>query len=406
MSDPSSDGHLVELIVGESALRVDVWDKYDLNLSMVGAGNPWTFSFWHSDTAHSDWALLTGPQGPKCGDPVRLAIDGDTVLAGYVEVLEAGDDDTGAGGRGGVSVVISGRDSAGPAIGFDADPTLTMRGVPLQDALTQLFTGVGLVVDVSQHIDPATRTGTLRVPHSAHARKASRHQQLDLAKPHVGEKVWQVAERVVRRLGYRLWVAPGGTSGHTALVVDVPNTTGDVLWTFTRALAPDGTVTPDSNILRGRRHTSIREVPTAVTVYSDAMRGDNASARMARTVMNTRLNDLAITRGEVRPFTFSQPRYVRSELARTNDAAQREGERQIAEAMETFRTVRLTVQGHGQRGAIYAPNTRASVRDDVTGVRETMLLVDITLSGGRSSGQHSRLTLCPEGALTTTPVPA
>lgn len=395
--------HDVLLFVGPNALQVDVWDRYDITLSMLGVGNPWTFSFWHSDTAHSTWDLLMGPTGPKVGDLVTMSIDGDTILTGAVEVREVGD--ASDAGREGVAMVLSGRDLAGPAISFDADPTLSVRGQPLDTTLTRLLAGVGLTVEVSEHVDPVATTGALRVPRTIHARQTSRRQRLDLAHPHVGEKAWSVVERLVRRLGYRAWVAPGPQSGRCAVVVDVPNTTGALLWDLRRVLQ-DGRVTADSNILSGKSRTSIRDVPTTVTVFSDSMRGENASARQARTVVNDRLTNPAITRGEVAATLGPQPRYVRSETARTDTGAQAEGLRAIVEAMEHFRGYQLTTRGHGQGGVIYAPNTRGTVRDDLAGVNETMLLTDVTFSGGRSVGQHARLSFVPDGALSTIPVPA
>ena len=46
-------------------------------------------------------------------------------------------------------MVISGRDLAGPALDWDADPTLTLTGIPLEQALQRVFAGVGLPVRIT-----------------------------------------------------------------------------------------------------------------------------------------------------------------------------------------------------------------------------------------------------------------
>ena len=118
--DPTPYQHTVELMLATDGLMVDVWDEYVVTLDMLQAGNPWTFAFWRSDPVsgaitgdrRTTWDLLR--RTAKLGDNVLLTIDGAAQLNGRIETMNAG------GGRGGVTLVIGGRDLAGPAHGMAA----------------------------------------------------------------------------------------------------------------------------------------------------------------------------------------------------------------------------------------------------------------------------------------------
>jgi prophage tail gpP-like protein len=214
--------------------------------------------------------------------------------------------------------------------------------------------------------------------------------------------VWQVANRIARGLGYRLFVAPS-EDGTVNIVVDAPNYAGEPLFTFMREIV-DGTVTPASNILHGRESFNVRDVPTDVTVFGSAKRGDVESARIKRRVENGYLINPDVTRGKVSESMPRQPRYLRSDQAKTQEGALKEAERVLSEANERFRVYRCAVQGHGQAGRVYGPNIMSNVRDDKLGIRERMLLASCTFSGGHSTGQTTRAELVPFGALSVEPV--
>ncbi len=394
----------VEFTWGASALRVDLWDRYDLALSMLDAGTAWTLTAW--GTASLDgtaWGHLIHPTaGVKLGDPVWFKIDGEVVLTGRVETLEMGDSPS---PRGGFDVTLSGRDLAGPAISWDADPTLSFKGRVLPEALEALFDALDLPVRLGEHVDAeaplqglrARRRGRFTTHLRTHARA------VDVTHPKIGDRVWQVAERIVRGLGYRLFVAPS-EDGTCNVVVDTPRYSGDPVFTFTRELGPNGMATANTNLLSGREVYSLRDVPTEVTVFASGKRGDLESARIARTVSNGWLANLDVTRGRVSAAMPPQPRFLRSDQAKTPEAAHKEAAHVIAEAMERFRIYKGAVQGHAQNGRLYHPNALCDVRDDVLNLRERMLLTRCNLKGGRQIGQRTEVELSPYGALSLDPV--
>ena len=46
--------HTTTLSLAASGITLDVWDGYEIALSMLEAGNPWTFTLWRSDAVDGD----------------------------------------------------------------------------------------------------------------------------------------------------------------------------------------------------------------------------------------------------------------------------------------------------------------------------------------------------------------
>lgn len=395
--------HEVALYVGPDALRIDVWDQYTFDLSILETGAAFTLSFWYSDEALASWQRLTDRErGAKCGQIVTATIDGEAVLSGIIETRKVGDS---AEGRAPPVFVISGRDLLGPASSWDADPALALRGLPLDEALARLYAPLGIVAEVSEHVDPDTRVGTLRRPRRPkRARRVSRAQQLAVTHPKIGEKVQAVVERIVRGAGLRVWTTVAEDATRTPVVVDRPASSGPARFTLLRELE-GGRVTDRSNLRWGAESTSIREAPTRVTVFSQGSRGDKASDAFARAVENGYLlTEEALARIDTN--TPERPRYVHSDQARTPEAALQEGAKILAEANESLRSYEGAVLGHRQDGRLWYPNALCAVRDQIAGVDETMLITRVSLSGGRAQGPKTRLSLLPLGALSEIPVPA
>ena len=384
--------HAVTLTLGQGsgALECDVWDRYTVSLSMLRAGQPWTFSLWRSADRSAAWDRLC--RAVKLFDRITLAIDGHPQITGRIETFNRVAD-----GHGAAALVLSGRDLAGPAQSWDADPTVALKGIPLEDALSALFTPLRLTLRVTPAA-AAAEVQSARRPGGHSPGTARRRRPIDLSHPRPGEKVWSLAESIVKRLGYLLWVAPR-TDGTVGIVVDAPNYAQQPLYTLTRRLDARGN--GSGNILGGGEEFSVKDVPTDVTTYTGTVRGAAVSSRSRAVVQNAGLYDRAITRGFVLDTLQPQPRHMRSERARTLDAARKEGERVIADAMQGFHRCTYTVQGHGQNGALYAVNTVARVVDDLMidpdgrGLDAPMLITDVELNGSRAEGQRSTLTLVP-----------
>jgi prophage tail gpP-like protein len=438
--DPTPYQHAVELMLATDGLTVDVWDEYVVTLDMLQAGNPWTFAFWRSDPVtgqttgdrRTTWDLLR--RTAKLGDNVLLTIDGAAQLNGRIETMNAG------GGRGGISLVIGGRDLAGPAMDCDVSPTVTIKNMAFGAALIRVFDELGLNCAVtSSRAAQLVSSGSVPGPRAATAaaeRKkaglitqgtvsaataaglstaassAVRRAVVDIAHPKPGERVWNFAESMAKRLGCLLWVAPAADNG-IAVVADVPNDQATPSYVFLRREVLQTAGAYEGNILDGNEKLNLRGVPTVITTYSGTDRGNNTSARTREVTTNVAVLDPQITRGLVLDPPPPQPKHVRSTRSRTQQRSAQEASNSILEGMRSFRTYECRVRGHGQTvdgvKRLYALNTVARVRDDVciagdgTPLDEDMLIVRIEFRGSRQSGTTTTLTLCPRGALVLTP---
>lgn len=409
-------------LVLSSGTEVDVFDQYTITLDMMAAGNPWTFTMWRSATRQTTWPVLR--RELRLGESITVTVNGCAQLTGRIEAIETHGEASGA------TIVLSGRDLGGAAMSWDADPTVRLRGLSLSDALTALFTplGIPLVISASAaevraiqsgtvheprvHVASTARRRTPTTPRRRNPRGASqttrRAAPVDRSHPQAGEKVWALAEAICRRAGFLLWVAPGA-GGALAVVVDTPDFASPDVFAFERRIRG---LTATGNIDSGVERLSLKDVPTLVNVYSGTSRGDLVSARQRAQVQNAALRERSVTRG----FVDSPPAQVahhRSTRSRTIAECRREGEHMIAEAMAGFRRYEAKVQGHGQTigGAfqVYAINTMCRVYDDLCAdpeerpLDESMLTTRVQFDGGSSAGQTTALTLVPKDSIVVTP---
>lgn len=383
--------HAVSLLIGDSSTEVDAWDQYTLSLSMLRAGQPWTFSIWRSADRRTTWDVAT--RTVKLFERVTVTVDGHPQLTGRIETIERH-----ARGHTECALVISGRDLAGPAQSWDADPTVSIRDTALEDALASIFDPLGLTVRVTA----AAAARSMQSARPAPAPPPRRRRVVDRSHPRPGEKVWDLATSMVRRLGYMLWVAPR-TDGTVGIVVDAPDYDQAPMYALARRLTQRGE--GSGNILDGAEAISVRSVPTDVNVYTGSTRGAATSSRSRASVVNDALYSDSVTRGFISSTTQAQPQHVRSSRARTLQAAQKEARREIADAMREFYRYTARVQGHGQTVdgvmRLYAVNTVARVRDDLftdpqgRPLDASMLVTDVEFSGSRQGGQTTTLTMVP-----------
>lgn len=449
MIDPAPYDHTTELLLAQSGDSIDVWDEYVISLDMLSAGSAWTFAFWRSEAARTAWSTIK--QKVRLGDDVGLLIDGAAQLTGRVESLR-----TEASRQQGATVILSGRDLAGPAMDFDCDPTLNLLNMQLGVALPQIFAELGLPVTVTDSVSnvlvtsgraralprvptppdpppspsnppvfwpidgsepfwpsPPTTPGTpTRRATPPATRTVTRTVVIDRGHANPGEKVWQFVQSIVARLGYLCWVAPSVDRG-ISLVVDVPVTEGAAQYVFLRREISSQYAQYEGNVLSGGETITSRGVPTRVSVYTGSDRGAQISARSATTVQNTLLTKRGVSRGLIIDPFPAQPYHRKSVRARTPERAKQEASREVLESMRNFRTYEYTVRGHGQtidgQRILYALNTIARVRDDVcvdaegNPLDEDMLITGIEFRRSRQSGTLTKVRMVPLGSLVVIP---
>ena len=403
-----STTHTASLVLSDGT-EVDTWDAYTITLDMLQPGSPWTASMWRSSVRQTTWAVLRAKI--KLFDKVTFVIDGAPQITGRIETF-----DTQADREGGARITISGRDMAGPALSWDADPTVRLKGLQLSAALEALFAPLGIPVVIGADADAArtVQIGTTRGSRGVSSgRRTRRTQVCDRAQPQPGEKVWQLADEIARRLGYLIWTAPAQDGG-LAVVIDRPAYSSAEVFTFARRITETAAgATAAGNILSGGETFSVRDVPSEVNVYSGTARGASLSARQRYQAVNLAIADVEVTRGFALDPAPAQPRHVRAQRARTVAETAREATRIVSEAMYGFRRYACTVQGHGQtidgRALLYTVNTMCRVRDDVCTsaagdpLDESMLATRVEFKRSRKAGTTTEVTLSPRDAISLVP---
>jgi prophage tail gpP-like protein len=388
--------HTATLTLADANVALDVWDEYAVELDMLRAGSPWTFTLYHSDDAQSAWDKLL--QVVKCGDAVVLRVDDAPQLNGRVESV------TLQRSRDAESMTLSGRDLAGVAMSWDADPRkVNAKGQTLGAVLQQLLEPLGIPLHLGADPAVAREVQAGLRPSARGSTARSRRQTVDRFHVQPGEKPWPLAERLCRRYGLLLWVAPD-PAGRLAAIVDAPAYDGPEVYALRHVRGPDGTATPDSNVLQAEFKVQIQDTPTEVFVYGRGAQGDTGGPRLCAHVGNDRFDARFVRR----PLPV-QPRHFRAERARNPAQARQEGERLVSDAMAHHRLYTCTVQGHGAilggKMRLYAINTLCRVRDEEFGLDEAMLLSRVRFQRSRRGGTTTQLTLHTKGALVVTPEP-
>lgn len=385
-------------------VELDVVESYAITLDVLSPGNAVTFTLWRSADRRSVWSTLIGDLA-RCGAPFLVKVDGVTMLTGFIEEVKE------IAGRGGATIVLTGRDEAAKALDWDADPSISFRQLTIEDAYRRLYGSLGLNVvfahDASVKlalVTPVPQGGSGR-----HSRRASHLSTIDRGRARVGEKVWSVGESFATHVGLWQWVAPLEGHDSMAIVLGVPDYKAAPFYTFERRVELfSGEAT--GNILQGEHVVSTRAVPTRVKVLAHGQRGDALASHLAAEYPlaneNAVLYDETITGGRVYRPHPAQPRFVQSARARTRERTEQEANRLYAKAMKGVRTYRASVQGHSQEHngvtRLYAPNTTATITDEILRVDGKWYLHRVTLKGDRKGGATSDLGLIPVNAVQLT----
>jgi prophage tail gpP-like protein len=378
---------------------VDTWSEYDVTIDMLSPGSAWTFSCWPSDLPRSTWQRVRA--AAKAGEQLYLAIDGAVQLSGRIEARRSGFSD--AGGR----LVLTGRDLAGPAITWHAEPTLQVRGATLEQLLVRLFEPLGVSVFIAD--EAAARDAQALRHRRRGGRRAARHARIPDFRIHPGDTIWGAAKTECLQLGYMIWTGPYPEDGTgIGVIVAAPLEAGEPTYAFeyvedpTTGLvrAPQGSA---ALLLSGEEIIDIADVPTEVTAFTHSAANAGEDTRVRSVTFNDRLVHPRIATDLV-----PQPYVLHADDARTLARAGHAAEHVIARAMADAIVYEGVVQGHGQRPPgreplIYAVNHLAHIRDTYNDVNGDYLLTRVHFRGSPEGEQTTALRFVPKGLLRVVP---
>ncbi len=370
----------------------------DVQHDMLSPGSAWAATLWWSSTQSSEWRTIR--RKCVCGEMVFVEIGGATQMLGRIEETSTNAE----GHNGGLELTISGRDIIGRLIDWDADPRSRRRNTTLEEAIAALCDPFGVRVYACEAAAEREARGLPRRGRRTRTGRPRRRSVIDATRIQIGQRVWEVIDKLCRANGFLVWGAPTEYSNTVERVIDKPASASPPVFAFERVAQTDGTYR--GNMLSGRHHVSTRNVPTEVTAFGHTALTTGTDARIQRTAFNDRL----VSPYVVAPDAFGpQPRFLRPDQARTEAAIGKAAERTFAKAMGDFRSYDVRVRGFGQlvgnSRRLYTQNTGAHVRDDCEepAIDENMLIRSVHFHQSRERGQVTELVLVPDGAITVTP---
>mgnify|MGYP000314147524 CR=1 FL=1 len=369
---------------------IDTFSEWDLSLDMLDVGCPWTLTCWSSDVRQSTWDVLFSKA--LCGERIRVEINGAVQLIGSIRTRNEDIE------REQATLTLSGLDLAGPLIKADADPRISLQNTTLGEVIQRLVRPFGIsVVFLNGSQDAEVRQNQDRLRTSRRTGDFTPRSRIESFRIRPGSKVWQEIDSICRRSGYRVWIGPTPDTNEIGIIVDKPIESGEAKYSLIRRKQPDGTYR--GNILGSSYRTDISDVPTEVTVFSHSATFGSEDARVCAHVTNEQLRKARVV-ADMLP----QPRYKRSQRARSQANAQREAERDLAQANANLSVYQASVRGVMQNGIIYAFNSIYAINDERHKLYEKMQCTRVDFHQGRDNqGTKTKLRCVPLGSIKVFP---
>jgi prophage tail gpP-like protein len=366
--------HKVSIVVDGKEVRG--WTEYTITSSMLDPVDTFSMTLpWSRDA----WDMLRPER------PVRVTIDGITVLRGYLEDRESPPDED--------TIVVSGRDLVGRLVQESA-PSFAYRGLSTLQLIERLadpwFTKVTLSNARNRKV--LRGKGRKAVAGDEPVRVDPRKDGL-LAEP--GQTRWEIIERLLDQAGWTAWSAGDGTE----LVVGKPNYEQEVQWRFFRP-APGSARMAEGNVSIGVKDSTGDRYSRIVVVGAGRGTTSNYGAAVAARYAEAKDNPATAegTGGD-----FSEPKRLVLQLpvqstAEAQSNADREMRRRKAQGEAI--TVRAPLHGQlvgGRFRTIFCPDTLGAVEDERTGRKGAYLVTSCKYTSNRANGERTDMDLVPKG---------
>lgn len=412
MSDfkPSQpDKEQVSLFLPEAKLEIDNFQEYSFNANFLTPSDGFSFVVGEENLS-VDWREALRP-----GAEVNLRLNGRVQATGYIDSIERS-----ASRGGGVEWRVEGRDRLGQAVDACADPFLMLKeSMTLLDGMKVLFGPFGWVTN-DQYVEDNDANFQLKVgltkrrktrtsDSKGFGRRAIKATQLHQFKAYPREGVFEFASRLTQRHGLWIWASADGRQ----LIIGAPDFEALPFQQLIRGTNDKGEF--QNNVLDGSVKFDVANQPTVIVADGYSQNGEFGRSKVRAIMTNTAVytNDTAYADTFIRfkdaknvlGHPFETPTYV----PRNRTAFFHDDESQTMEHLENFirremallqrqsLQVQYTVEGHGQITDVgfvpWVVDSTVAVRDEVTGLRETLYVLGVTFNKSRSGGTSTQLEL-------------
>jgi len=415
--------------------EIKVWDHLTLHSSFMVPCDELSFTISDEDQTLATELLVPGA-------PLQLTVNGKPQFTGYLDKKR-----TSVSRNGGTVITCSARDILGPVINSNVAPKIRFSGnETLLDFVVAVLVPLGIKTiynDGSLNVN--LQTGAAQKPKLSSASVSAQLPKASLAsdgsitnefetvtatsksnsaktdlktlkikqlKPHDGEGAYQFVDRILKRLGYRMWAAADGSG----VIIDKPDFTSKPTHTLIHSRTSETT-----NIESAELHQDWESQPSCFVATGVGGTEANLDRRSLAVVC---INELVGTDANGEPLQeikniiatypgavvlplrkqlipdrkgfaeslIARPMFGKDKDAHTADQLAAFARREMSARQHKAFQLKVTITGLSLDGVPFAPNTNVIVKDDVLGISKTLWVMEREFEKTRE-GTRTSITL-------------
>ncbi len=393
----------------DSGVNITRWESYEIASDFLTPSDAFHFTVGDEDLPADQRDAL------KVGAGVRLFLNGNPVLAGFIDSVHVSADK-----HGGQKWTVTGRDLLSIAVDSTADPLLQFKeGCTIADVLKKLFEPLWKAdddFDIDNDANRSAMTSVRGKKLSKGGKKKGPRElksiKLHMLKPHNHEGKFTFAARVAQRQGLWIWASADGEQ----LIVGKPDFDQEPVCQLRRTFSGTTNVLSMDVTFSGQNQPSV--------LIADGFSGgaEFGKGRMKAWALNPyfgvdkdgfilpKVQEVVSKFPEAKqvilttqPFTKRiaempiRPMFLHDDEAHTPEELENFVRREMSLLMRESLKVHVVVEGHGQSttdGFIpWAVDTTVKVTDEVSGLDETMYVLSRHFTKDRHGGTHTSMEL-------------
>lgn len=433
----------VVLRLVDKSVELTTWDRFSLRQDFLTPTVGWEF------TSSTDTPLI-GQELFQEGTLVEICINDRIQCTGHLERVQIRQNR-----EGGLVYTLSGRDILGSVVSGNIDPQIKIApNMSVEDFLSAILIPFGIdtiynsdannlniITGIDRNVKQTKQQRQVKQAISAPVigdnnssseirfettpivsvvagnRTDLKNLKLDQIKPRIGEGAYQIIDRIISRLGYRVWAAADGTG----IIVDKPDFETPGKHKLIRKTSQsqnnniiDGDCTfnieqqPSCIVASGNTTTADDDVVTIKVIAVNELVGFSAPNTPIESVLNiiSRYKQAKILpfRSQLYPkqrrvsANYSPtPMFIKDDESRNLAQLQSFARKQLSLRQKEYLVVNYTVEGFSYRNATqqfpWSVNTLVDVDDDVFGIHEPLWVLGKTFTKSRDGGTYTDLTL-------------
>lgn len=393
----------VKLADGDKEIKVLNNYKFNQNFLIPTAG--WNFTISTDDTVLAHQLFVPGAR-------IQIYTNGHLQCTGYIDNIAIDQSS-----ENGTQFNISGRDILGPVCDGSLDYITSQIGANMTvlDLLDKILPRFGITVYYLSDQNNINIITGLNNNISTTPRAELKTIPLDKLKGKFGEGSYELIERILSRLGLRMWAA----CTHDSVIIDKPDF---ITAPYHRIIRKkDQLLSNSNNVISGGVNINYQKQPSAVVLEGFGGQGDNSNSQLIAIAYNelvafksdgsrrSNVRDLGsdypnakvlevrkqlLPKTDLITKTYAQlPVYIKDEESKTIEQLCHAARKRLSVFQKEYFVAEYELEGHSQNGHPFAVNTLVSVDDDICNVHQNLWVIEKTFSKSSQGGTRTKLKL-------------